>query len=873
MSEKEISRLQKKFKFKEIKVYSSTEWLAENKKKYRQVFNRMDTSYIYVEVSLYNKNFDIEDWEVHIELRCYSVINAKTTNLCMLDYKRKVSRYDHVFYMREGWGSIKQGDFWKKGTYYWEVWIDGERESTKYFYVEDIIDHRQGRENPYFRVESLALYEGPYDDVSVENRDYLRVFDGEETQYIYTEIQLLNRNKEENWELELFIKYYTEARELKGQVMKLQTMHKGTETVNITAGWGSSAKGTWRKGKYTCEIVFLDKPVAIIHVVVGEEDEEGEPLIVYADEGMILPYPATESGADGLAFEDVISELNALIGLEHVKAKMMDHANYIRFLELRKLKGIKESGALNLHSAFVGNPGTGKTTVAKMMGKLYKSMNLLSKGHVYEVDRSDLVGEYIGQTAPKIKAAIEAARGGVLFIDEAYSLARANDDSKDFGREVIEILVKELSNGKGDLAIIVAGYPKEMNYFLNSNPGLKSRFKNQYDFRDYLPQELIQIADYSARMKGVVITVSARERLYDIIVKAYRKRDRTFGNARMVNDLLEKAKMNLGLRIIQMKHPESLDIAKLSTLEPADIEDLNIEVKSKLPDIPIDETLLRISIEELNQLVGITSIKKNVQDLINLIRYQRRKGNDILHRYHFHTLFVGNPGTGKTTVARILATIFKALGVLERGHMVETDRQGLVAGFVGQTAIKTSEKIDESIGGVLYIDEAYSLSHSYSSNDYGGEVIQTLLKRMEDDRGKFFVFAAGYPDNMNQFLNSNPGLSSRFDQILKFDDYNDTELYEIAELMFEQKGLRLSSAAKAELQIVLKNMYKKRDKYFGNARSVRTWVEAVERSHQLRVAQENIDSNTQVITIGDIKKADTDRLNATFGKEGIGFRK
>ncbi|MEO5905892.1 MAG: AAA family ATPase, partial [Saprospiraceae bacterium] len=186
-----------------------------------------------------------------------------------------------------------------------------------------------------------------------------------------------------------------------------------------------------------------------------------------------------------------------------------------------------------------------------MMGKLYKNMGLLSKGHVHQVDRVDLVGEYIGQTAPKTKDAIEKARGGVLFIDEAYSLARANDDTKDFGREVIEILVKEMSNGQGDMAVIVAGYPKEMKYFLDSNPGLKSRFKIHYHFTDYLPQDLAEIAQYSCREKEVILSSEARKLVDEMIIEAYRNRDRTFGNARFVNDLVEKAKVSLGLRVMQ----------------------------------------------------------------------------------------------------------------------------------------------------------------------------------------------------------------------------------------------------------------------------------------------------------------------------------
>ena len=149
----------------------------------------------------------------------------------------------------------------------------------------------------------------------------------------------------------------------------------------------------------------------------------------------------------GQTFEEVMNKMENLIGLTDIKVKVREHAQYIQFLQLRKEKGFEEKEEINVHSVFIGNPGTGKTTVAKMMGQLYQKMGLLTKGHVHEADRVDLVGEYIGQTAPKVKEAIEKARGGVLFIDEAYSLARSNDDSKDFGREVIEILMKEMSNG------------------------------------------------------------------------------------------------------------------------------------------------------------------------------------------------------------------------------------------------------------------------------------------------------------------------------------------------------------------------------------------------------------------------------------------
>jgi len=393
-----------------------------------------------------------------------------------------------------------------------------------------------------------------------------------------------------------------------------------------------------------------------------------------------------------------------------VKVQINELSTYLKFLKIRKDKGLEEDQKFNLHSIFKGNPGTGKTTVASMMGKLYKKMGLVTKGHVHEVDRVDLVGEYIGQTAPKVKEAIEKARGGVLFIDEAYALARSNDDSKDFGREVIEILLKEMSNGPGDLVVIVAGYPKEMTHFLNSNPGLKSRFKLYFEFADYIPQELIQISKYACLEKEVILNPEASNKIDQLIIEAFRSRDRTFGNARFVFDLIEEAKLNLGLRIMQSSDPTAFTHDQLARVTIEDVSKIKLDRKKAKPDIPVDEELLEEALFELNSLIGIQNIKEQIAQMVVLVKFYFRSGKDVLNSFSMHTALVGNPGTGKTTVARILVKIYKALGILERGQMVETDRQGLVAGYVGQTAIKTNEKIEEAIGGVLFIDEAYALT-------------------------------------------------------------------------------------------------------------------------------------------------------------------
>ena len=538
--------------------------------------------------------------------------------------------------------------------------------------------------------------------------------------------------------------------------------------------------------------------------------------------------------------DQALDDLEAMVGLGQVKDEVNKLLAGLEIEKKRRDQGLPVAPT-SRHMVFTGPPGVGKTVIARALGDIYRSLNVLRKGHVVEVDRSGLVAGYIGQTAGKTLDVCKSALDGILFIDEAYALASGGSSGGDFGKEAIDTLLKFMEDNRDRIIVIVAGYPNEMRKFIAANPGLESRFTRTIDFPAYEPEELIHILRLMAVQSGYIVPDDLETKLKPWI-ESNRKRE-SWGNAREMRTLLEHARDAQAMRI---SGDPSADLRHIAL---ADFEGKIGQVRegaaytsgrqlSVAPRVQPERTADQ-ALDELEAMIGLGSVKGEVNKLLASLEVEKKRRDQGLPVAPIsrHMVFTGPPGVGKTVVARVLGDIYRSLNVLRKGHIVEVDRSGLVAGYIGQTAPKTLDVCKSALDGILFIDEAYSLAGGErSSGDFGKEAIDTLLKFMEDNRDRIIVIAAGYPNEMRRFIASNPGLQSRFTKTIDFPAYATEELLAIMRVMAGTTGYEMPDDAVAKLKPWIEG--NRKSDSWGNARSMRTILEAAREAQAVRISRD-----------------------------------
>ena len=530
-------------------------------------------------------------------------------------------------------------------------------------------------------------------------------------------------------------------------------------------------------------IPFADDAINRVYSYYFRKKVKKDSLI---DVDCIPPYDTTIRSA-----KELLSKFDDLIGLDGIKEELEK-------IYIQNMMNPTVSAEGAHHMMFLGSPGTGKTTVAKLMAEYFCQAGIIKTPNCVEASAKDLISHWRGNTAHKTMELINKAMDGVLFIDEAYQLAEKSTDN---ASDALNVFLTEMVKRKKNLIIIFAGYEAQMQNLLKMNPGLASRIPYQIHFKDFNDEELTEIFLKKMSGWGFTLDESAKEVLEECI--HYKRMDENFANARTMEELAVAVDKNWC--IMEYNSAKS-----------------DIEPEKKITAKHFEGLIPTKKIPQISDLVGLKSVKEKLQSFEEYVKFRKelkKVNKEAFPDFYMHMIFRGNPGTGKTTVAKMIADDLYSFGILKTNHLVVAERKDIIVPGNGMTAKNVNELIQKAMGGVLFIDEAYALAEDRIA---GPEAIETLITAMVDYKDDMIFIFAGYPENMSQFLRINPGIPSRIGYYFDFEDYTAEELLEIFDKKMSEAGFKVNSKAKPKVKEVFE--YFSELPRFGNGRFVEKFV-------------------------------------------------
>lgn len=666
------------------------------------------------------------------------------------------------------------------------------------------------------------------ESLNSQKKTYLIQFDESIATYIAAEAIIKNPFfKSDNRLLSGLTIWYFEDEEIGRNDFNLM-LKKEWEFVEFVQSWGTPIPGFWKCGEVRIEIFLANQQIIKHYFQIGTQevinflDENEQPDSYSNKQNTQQPKKLEQlqkTNSDNNSIKSLFEEFDNLVGLHNLKQSLRDFISYLEFVKERKAKGIETNENISANCIFLGNPGTGKTTVARILGRFFKAIGLLKNGHVVEVDRASLIGEYIGETAQKTEKVINQALGGILFIDEAYSLKR-DKNSNDFGQEAIDIILKRMEDYKDKFFVIAAGYPELMEKFINSNPGLKSRFTHHFYFDDYNSSELAEIFKIFSEKEKYSFNEDAEKFLIEKLDSLIDNTDGSFGNARFIRNLFSETKIELSKRY-HLLEDEEKDFNSLNTILISDIQSAWLNINNRNNSVVKSNEKIDRYVNEINNLVGLSSVKTTFNRIIASIKVDKLKSEKSISSVHktYNSIFIAEPGSGTSTVARLFAKSLFASNKLSKGQLIEID-SSLFSGLSKLDAYLTMDELFKKLSGnvILVNDVTASLQ---CLKHFSDSLLQYFLKKLYLMNDEVTAILSGTREEIEIIIESFPVLESQFPNKFEFEPYTNRQLLEIALSICQKKNYQLDEGAWQQLLELIDEMLQGKNRNFYNARSIK----------------------------------------------------